>query len=93
MLSNLVLQMACCAQCRCCALPALLQLVADGGGGVAGHPRGTAQLPSVFQVLMQEAHVMARLRHPAVVNFLGVCSLPACIITGVRCRRCLTLLA
>lgn len=25
---------------------------------------------------------MARLRHPAIVQFLGVCSLPACILTG-----------
>ncbi|PRW33300.1 Serine threonine- kinase CTR1 [Chlorella sorokiniana] len=36
--------------------------------------------------LQEEAEVMARMRHPAIVQFLGVCSLPACIITEF-CRR------
>lgn len=35
---------------------------------------------------MQEANVMASLRHPNIVQFMGVCALPACIITEF-CER------
>jgi hypothetical protein len=33
---------------------------------------------------VQEAEVMALRRHPCVVNFLGICTLPPAILTGAR---------
>lgn len=52
------------------------------------------ELPAAtMRELQQEAAVMAKLRHPCVVNFLGLCSMPPCIVTGeprfaVLCALC-----
>ena len=31
---------------------------------------------------------MARMRHPNLLNFLGLCTLPPCIITGAAQQGC-----
>lgn len=38
--------------------------------------------PRVMQGLQEEAAVMSRIRHPNVVAFMGLCTLPPCILTG-----------
>lgn len=40
--------------------------------------------PSVVDELHKEAGLMASLRHPNVVLFLGVCSSPPAVVTGER---------
>ena len=37
--------------------------------------------PEVLRGLEEEAAVMARLRHPNLLNFLGLCPLPPCLLT------------
>ena len=39
--------------------------------------------------LQEEAAVMARIRHPNLVSFLGLCMLPPCILTGKPRLACL----
>lgn len=36
----------------------------------------------VLRQLVAEAAVLVRMRHPNVVSFLGLCTLPPCILTG-----------
>ena len=41
------------------------------------------ELPeATMRELQSEAGVMARMRHPNIVGFMGLCTLPACIMTG-----------
>ncbi len=41
------------------------------------------ELPeATLRELHKEADIMSRIRHPNVVSFLGLCSLPPCILTG-----------
>lgn len=47
------------------------------------------QLPDdTMHKLQKEAAVMARMRHPSIIGFLGLCALPPCIITGGRSSAC-----
>ncbi|KAL4421995.1 hypothetical protein ABPG77_011018, partial [Micractinium sp. CCAP 211/92] len=40
------------------------------------------ELPQpVMSQLLQEARVMTKMRHPNIVNFVGICPLPPCILT------------
>lgn len=39
-------------------------------------------IDATVQELQKEAAVMAQMRHPNVVNLLGLCTLPPCILTG-----------
>ena len=48
---------------------------------------GLAVPQETLAALVDEAEVMARMRHPAIVQFYAVCTLPACIITGEQCWR------
>ena len=41
-------------------------------------------------ILLQEASLLASLRHPNVVNFMGVCHEPPCIVTEFCSRGSLT---
>lgn len=44
---------------------------------------GTLSLPlPVMEALQKEAGLMASLRHPNVVLFLGVCASPPAVVTG-----------
>lgn len=44
---------------------------------------GSLELPDpVMRGLLDEARVLARIRHPNVLSFLGLCSLPPCLVTG-----------
>lgn len=46
------------------------------------------ELPAeVARRLQKEAGVMCGLRHPHLVTFLGLCTMPPCILTGARARR------
>ena len=38
--------------------------------------------PTIMRELHKEAGVMAHARHENVINFMGICTLPPCIITG-----------
>lgn len=38
--------------------------------------------PALIRQALQEASLLASLRHPCVVQFMGVCREPPCIITG-----------
>ena len=38
--------------------------------------------PNIMRELQKEAGVMAHARHENVVNFMGICTVPPCIITG-----------
>lgn len=44
------------------------------------------QLDALTRQLLVEAHVMSAMRHPNLVNFMGVCLLPPCILTE-HCSR------
>ncbi|PSC69697.1 Serine threonine-kinase CTR1 isoform A [Micractinium conductrix] len=37
--------------------------------------------PEIMKQLQEEAVVMSRMRHPNIVSFMGICTLPACILT------------
>lgn len=42
------------------------------------------ELPELtMSELQKESSVMARMRHPNIVSFMGLCALPPCILTGV----------
>jgi serine/threonine protein kinase len=38
--------------------------------------------PQTMSELQRESGVMARMRHPNIVSFMGLCALPPCILTG-----------
>ena len=41
------------------------------------------ELPeATMKELQSEAAVMARMRHPNIIGFMGLCTLPPCIMTG-----------
>lgn len=44
--------------------------------------RGLALPPETAKRLQAEAGIMARMRHPNIVQLLGICALPPCILTG-----------
>ena len=49
--------------------------------------QGAVQLaPGVLRGLQEEAAVMARMRHPNLLNLLGLCALPPCLLTEY-CER------
>lgn len=43
--------------------------------------------PQTMKDLQDEAAVMSRMRHPNVVAFMGLCTLPPCILTGKHRAR------
>ena len=58
-------------------------------------PKGAAlsdlsAAPIAFFVKVQEARLLASLRHPNIVQFMGLCTEPACIITELCGRGSLT---
>ena len=68
---------------------------AASASSAAAAPAAAAPQPSLFEAkcpmlkctgmpCLQEAGLMASMHHPNVVNFLGICSLPPCILTGER---------
>jgi hypothetical protein len=59
-------------------LTLILHCLPDGIDSLAG-----LELPAdVMRALQEEAGVMARMRHPNLVSFMGLCTLPPCILTG-----------
>ena len=47
-------------------------------------PTSCARSPPGRPCRPQEAGVMARMRHPGLVSFMGLCTLPPCLLTGAR---------
>jgi serine/threonine protein kinase len=50
------------------------------------HARRSAKAASLLEELRKEARLMAVLRHPNIVMFLGACSTPPCMVTEFCAR-------
>lgn len=63
--------------------------ILEGGGAAAaaGAPHALALPTAVLRRLEEEAGVMAVLRHPNVLAFMGVCTSPVCAILTEHCMR------
>lgn len=83
-----------------CSRPLRLPLNESRPQGVQAHPR-TASAYVKFSSLrpitggscdlfLQEAGIMASVRHPNVISYLGVCAEPACIVTEYCSKGSLT---
>ncbi|KAL4436097.1 hypothetical protein ABPG77_005545 [Micractinium sp. CCAP 211/92] len=65
-------------------------LVVNEQGSISDYERALAMDEAHLERLMAEAAVMANLRHPNIVTFMGVCTFPACIVSEYCAKGSLT---
>ncbi|KAL4422446.1 hypothetical protein ABPG75_008643 [Micractinium tetrahymenae] len=61
-----------------------------GRGSISDYERALAMDEAHLERLMAEAAVMANLRHPNIVTFMGLCTFPTCIVSEYCAKGSLT---